>query len=412
MSEPSSKRPPLLTDRFDEAFLLASEHHRSQLRKGTSIPYISHLMAVASLVLEMGGTEDEAIGALLHDMVEDGGGPAALADIRARFGDDVARIVDANSDTDVEPKPPWRERKEAYIAAIAHKQPDELRVSLADKLHNARAILLDYRVHGEDLWARFKAGEGASVRWYYRALREAFAARRDDLGAGAVAYLDELGRVVAEIDRLAPPPWSADAEKSLVQAVSAWTASLEASDDLPEWRERHMQASLVAFLAERGFARLSSTPGLDDWRPGLVDVVVDTADHGPSWLELKWCRSRDGFGFCIWDAAKIAAAVRQHRAARGYLVVGAPTAAWHNPPREARVLESAVHKGDTIVRDYAVWWRAWHRENANTFPTRVPTPIVTEPVADVEIPRHGWTIRVVRVTSPGTALFDAVVSLT
>jgi GTP pyrophosphokinase len=204
MSEQSSSRPPLLTKRFDDAFLLASEHHRSQLRKCTSIPYVSHLMAVASLVLEMGGTEDETIGALLHDMVEDGGGPAALADIRTRFGDDIARIVAANSDTDLESKPPWRERKEAYIAAIAHKQPDELRVSLTDKLHNARAILLDYHVHGEALWDRFKAGEGESVRWYYRALYGAFSARRDDLGPAAGPFLDELGRTIETLDALAP----------------------------------------------------------------------------------------------------------------------------------------------------------------------------------------------------------------
>jgi len=142
---------PLLTRRFDEALLLASEHHRRQVRKGAGIPYVSHLLAVASLVLEMGGTEDEAIGGLLHDLVEDGGGPEGLATIRERFGSDVARIVEANSDSDEEPKPPWRARKEAYIAAIAHKAPDELRVSLADKLHNARSILLDYRSEGEAL---------------------------------------------------------------------------------------------------------------------------------------------------------------------------------------------------------------------------------------------------------------------
>jgi (p)ppGpp synthase/HD superfamily hydrolase len=192
----------MLTPRFDEAFLLASEHHREQLRKGTQIPYLSHLMSVCALALEMGGTEDEAIGALLHDVVEDGGGPSALAEIRERFGPDVARIVQANSDTDVEPKPPWQERKQAYIAAIAHKQPDELRVSLADKLHNARAILLDYRTHGEALWTRFKAGKGESVRWYYRALFEAFSARRADLGPGAEPFLDELRRVLDEMDHL------------------------------------------------------------------------------------------------------------------------------------------------------------------------------------------------------------------
>jgi GTP pyrophosphokinase len=193
---------PPLSERFDEALLLASSHHRLQRRKGTDVPYVSHLLAVASLILEMGGTEDEAIGALLHDMVEDGGGPAALADIRARFGQDVARIVAANSDTDVEPKPPWRARKEAYIAAIAHKRPAELRVSLADKLHNARAILLDYRVHGEALWDRFKPGEGEAVRWYYQALYEAFDLRRRDLGESAAPFLDELGRTLEALEDL------------------------------------------------------------------------------------------------------------------------------------------------------------------------------------------------------------------
>ena len=194
---------PILGPRFDEALLLATRHHRGQLRKGTTIPYASHLLAVAGLVLEMGGTEDEAIGALLHDLVEDGGGPAGLEDIRSRFGDDVARIVLANSDTDEEPKPPWEERKQAYIAAIAHKQPDELRVSLADKLHNARSILIDYRTHGEHLWARFKSGEGPAVRWYYRSLLEAFEARRDALGPAAEPALGELARTVAELERLA-----------------------------------------------------------------------------------------------------------------------------------------------------------------------------------------------------------------
>lgn len=194
---------PLLGPRFAEALLLAMSHHNRQLRKGTAIPYTSHLLAVAGLVLEMGGTEDEAIGALLHDLVEDGGGPAGLEDIRVRFGDDVARIVLANSDTDEEPKPPWKARKTAYIAGIARKQPDELRVSLADKLHNARAILLDYRTHGEALWARFKAGEGPAVRWYYRSLLEAFESRRDALGPAAEPALGEFARTVAELDRLA-----------------------------------------------------------------------------------------------------------------------------------------------------------------------------------------------------------------
>ena len=196
---------PFLTPRFNDALNLALAHHARQLRKGTEVPYVAHLFAVASIVLEMGGNEDEAIAALLHDAVEDGGGPPMLEQIRTTFGDRVARIVQANSDTDVEPKPPWRQRKEDYIAAIAHKQPDELRVSLADKLHNGRSILSDYRRFGEDLWSRFKAGEGESVRWYYRELARAFRAREDDLTDTDRAVIRELELVVEELDRLATP---------------------------------------------------------------------------------------------------------------------------------------------------------------------------------------------------------------
>jgi (p)ppGpp synthase/HD superfamily hydrolase len=193
---------PLLTDRFDRALHLASDHHRAQLRKGTEIPYVSHLLGVTALVLEMGGSEDEAIAALLHDAVEDGGGPPMQATIAARFGPEVARIVRANSDTIVEPKPPWLQRKQAYVASIAAKRPDELRVSLADKLHNTRAILRDFRTHGNVVWQRFTTGQ-RGVRWYYRAMHEALSERRDDLGAAALPLLDELGWTVDEIDRLA-----------------------------------------------------------------------------------------------------------------------------------------------------------------------------------------------------------------
>ena len=193
---------PLLTDRFDRAMHLAADHHRAQLRKGTEIPYVSHLLAVSSLVLEMGGSEDEAIAALLHDAVEDGGGRPMLERIHAEYGPDVARIVEANSDTLAEPKPPWLQRKQAYVASIAGKQPDELRVSLADKLHNTRAILRDLRPHGNVVWERFTTGQ-RGVRWYYRAMHEALSERRDDLGAAALPLLDELGWTVDELDRLA-----------------------------------------------------------------------------------------------------------------------------------------------------------------------------------------------------------------
>jgi (p)ppGpp synthase/HD superfamily hydrolase len=195
---------PLLNDDFDRALLLATSHHRRQLRKGgAGTPYVAHLLAVTSLVLEMGGTEDEAIGALLHDAVEDGGGPAMLERIRAEFGGDVARIVQANSDTDEDPTPPWGQRKRAYIAAMATKAPDELRVSLADKLHNARSILIDFRTFGDELWKRFKPGAGEPVRSYYRDLYVAFSARAADMGPQARPLLDELGRTLDELDRLA-----------------------------------------------------------------------------------------------------------------------------------------------------------------------------------------------------------------
>ncbi len=192
---------PLLTDRFDRGLQLAAGHHRAQLRKGTEIPYVSHLLGVTSLVLEMGGSEDEAIAALLHDAVEDGGGEPMLARIRAEFGDDVARIVRANSDTIVEPKPPWLARKQDYVASISGKRPDELRVSLADKLHNTRAIVRDFRTHGNVVWERFTAGE-RGVRWYYRAMYDALSARRSELGPAAAPVLDDLGWTVDELDRL------------------------------------------------------------------------------------------------------------------------------------------------------------------------------------------------------------------
>ena len=196
---------PLLTERFDDALRYATAHHAQQLRKGTPIPYAAHLLAVASLVLEMHGDEDEAIGALLHDVVEDGGGAGALADIERRFGANVAQIVLANSDsvTSETEKAPWYERKRAYIAAFTHKTPAALRVSLADKLHNARSILTDYRTHGDELWARFGQGNGLPTRVYYRELVAAFERESGRMGEHAAPAIDELRRVVGAITELA-----------------------------------------------------------------------------------------------------------------------------------------------------------------------------------------------------------------
>jgi GTP pyrophosphokinase len=188
------------------ALAYAVEHHSGQVRKGTAIPYVSHVLAVAALAMEMNpDAPAEAIGALLHDVVEDSGGMARAREIARRFGLDVLRIVLSNSDTAVEPKPPWRQRKEEYLAAMADKEPDELRVSLADKLHNARAILQDLRANGESLWERFNATPD-EVRWYYRQLSDRFLARRDALGPAGAAAVEELDRVVAAIDDLALTP--------------------------------------------------------------------------------------------------------------------------------------------------------------------------------------------------------------
>jgi (p)ppGpp synthase/HD superfamily hydrolase len=182
----------MLTDRFDDALAYASRIHRGQRRKGTDIPYISHLLGTAAIALENGADEDQAIAALLHDAVEDQGGAARLADIRARFGDRVAEIVDHCTDTDIEPKPPWRARKEAYIASLVHKPAASLEVSLADKTHNAGAIVADLAVHGGDLWARFTGGRDGSL-WYYQSLVTAFRAHIAGDGTERLAALvDEM----------------------------------------------------------------------------------------------------------------------------------------------------------------------------------------------------------------------------
>ncbi len=163
-----------LGPRFDRAVALARSLHRDQRRKATEIPYIAHLLGVASLVLEDGGDEDEAIAALLHDAVEDQGGAETLALITRLFGHRVADIVAACSDTDVTPKPPWGERKRAYIAHLSDRRlpPGTVRVSLADKLHNARSILFDLRA-GHDVYARFKADREQTL-WYYGTLVDTF----------------------------------------------------------------------------------------------------------------------------------------------------------------------------------------------------------------------------------------------
>ncbi|MBI3181345.1 MAG: HD domain-containing protein [Myxococcales bacterium] len=181
--------------RFDQALAYAGALHRDQPRKGTAIPYSTHLLAVAALVGEAGGTEDEMIAALLHDAVEDQGGQRTQAEIRRRFGRQVAEIVAACSDTDQTPKPPWRERKLRYHARVKEeKNPSVVLVSAADKLHNARETLLDLRQAGDVVFDRFKASKEDTL-WNYRALLDAY---RVANAPGRI--LGELERVISALE--------------------------------------------------------------------------------------------------------------------------------------------------------------------------------------------------------------------
>ena len=160
-----------LSPRFDDALSYASRLHAGQPRKGSDIPYIAHLLAVTAIVLDYGGTEDEAIAALLHDAIEDQGGAATRDEVRRHFGEQVVAIVDGCTDAETIPKPPWRERKEAYVAHIGDASRSVRLVSAADKLHNVRSILADYRQVRDEVWKRF-TGERDGTLWYYRAVRE------------------------------------------------------------------------------------------------------------------------------------------------------------------------------------------------------------------------------------------------
>lgn len=195
----------LLTARFQQAFALAAEVHATQVRKGTQIPYLAHLMSVAALVLEHGGDEDAAISGLLHDAVEDApDGTLIEQRIRDQFGDHVARIVLGCSDAVAvpgAPKPPWRDRKTAYLDRLAAEDdPDVLLVSACDKLHNARSIVADLRAVGPRLWDRFTQADPAAQLWYYQSLAACYQGRIPS------ALSDELNRVVAQMRSLDAQP--------------------------------------------------------------------------------------------------------------------------------------------------------------------------------------------------------------
>jgi (p)ppGpp synthase/HD superfamily hydrolase len=195
--EKSTIPQPILTHRFVDALGYAAELHLRQRRKGKGQPYVGHLLGVAAIVIQHGGGEDEAIAALLHDAVEDQGGLPRLGEIREKFGERVAHIVDGCTDSyEVSgEKLEWGERKRAYIEKVAHESADVRLVSAADKLANARDILSDFREQGDAIFTRFK-GRKQGTLWYYRTLVNVF---RE---AGATPLIEELDRVVTELETL------------------------------------------------------------------------------------------------------------------------------------------------------------------------------------------------------------------
>lgn len=178
--------------RFEAALTFAVRLHANQRRKGKDIPYVAHLLAVTALVIEHGGDEDEAIAALLHDAVEDQGGDATLEAIRTRFGDTVAAIVEGCTDSRSTPKPPWKLRKERYLAHLPSASESVRLVSAADKLHNARSVLADYRRIGAALWPRFRGARDGTL-WYYQALLAIYHS------VGPVGLAEELGRTLDQL---------------------------------------------------------------------------------------------------------------------------------------------------------------------------------------------------------------------
>jgi len=187
-----------LTERFSLALTYACRLHAAQSRTASNVPYVAHLLGVAAIALEHGASEDEAIAALLHDAIEDQGGAAVREGICLRLGASVADIVDGCTDSETIPKPPWRERKEKYLARLGEAGPSVRLVCAADKLHNVRSLVADYRVHGESLWDRFNGGKAGTL-WYYREI----AAILISTSPQRNALVDELARVVDQLQRMA-----------------------------------------------------------------------------------------------------------------------------------------------------------------------------------------------------------------
>jgi (p)ppGpp synthase/HD superfamily hydrolase len=193
-----SQKVTPLGARFERALLFATRKHAGQHRKGTTVPYVAHLLSVAGLVLEAGGDEDLAIAALLHDVVEDCGGAPMLREICRRFGKRVADVVDGCTDTDLDPKPPWRQRKEDYLKHLRTADADTRLVSAADKLHNVRSIVAAYREIGDRVWERFH-GKRDGTLWYYRTLLDEFQRKKSS------PLIRELERALIELESVVAP---------------------------------------------------------------------------------------------------------------------------------------------------------------------------------------------------------------
>jgi (p)ppGpp synthase/HD superfamily hydrolase len=184
-----------LTSRFESALVYATQLHSTQIRKGSGVPYISHLLSVAALVLEDGGDEDQAIAALLHDAIEDRGGDKTRQEIKAKFGERVVNIVNGCTDAEVTPKPPWKQRKQQYIEKMSNASPEVRRVSMADKLHNLRSILADYHRGERNIWDKFTGGREGSL-WYYRSLIEV------NRQTGNSYLTEECDRLIQQLERI------------------------------------------------------------------------------------------------------------------------------------------------------------------------------------------------------------------
>jgi (p)ppGpp synthase/HD superfamily hydrolase len=188
-----------LSNRFASALTWAFQLHQQQVRKGSGVPYISHLLGVASIALEYGADEDEAIAALLHDAIEDQGGVETKEEIRRRFGEKVTAIVNSCTDSETIPKPPWRERKEAYLQHLSQADASVLLVATADKLYNARSILKDYHLLGDEIWQRFHGKKEGTI-WYYQSLVKVL--QSSNSTPLIQELINEFTQVVTEIEKL------------------------------------------------------------------------------------------------------------------------------------------------------------------------------------------------------------------